>query len=77
MEIINNSSCKNFCFILKEFQNFLRLLYKFYKPTTGVIKIDDVDIKLCLSSRQVARSIATVLIAVFFINCKGSCLFRI
>ncbi len=38
----------------------LRLLYRFYKPTTGVIKIDDVDI-WSLSSRQVARSIATVL----------------
>ncbi len=38
----------------------LRLLYRFYKPSTGVIKIDDVDI-WSLSARQVARSIATVL----------------
>ena len=38
----------------------LRLLYRYYKPTTGKVKINGIDIWK-LTSRQVACSIATVL----------------
>ncbi|MCH2096699.1 MAG: ABC transporter ATP-binding protein, partial [Rhodobacteraceae bacterium] len=38
----------------------LRLLYRFHKPTTGTVLVDDVDI-WTVSARAVARRIAVVL----------------
>ena len=38
----------------------LRLLYRFYKPTSGLIKIDDMNI-WSISNKEVARKVAVVL----------------